>query len=589
MRLDETNRRTLPIASDTGATTSSEEPARSGGEAGREGGAAVTRPAPFGGTDLLLVAVLLLFSAVCVLPALRHGGAAPTEDAAMLLRYSQHLAQHQGITWNVGEHPVEGATDFLYMAAIAGVARVLHRDALTASRMLLFVCWIALPPVVFACCRFTLRGSRWLAFALALYAVSSPGGAYLESTFGVPFMLLTVALAWWVGVALIAGRGRVAWGMSLLFSLLALLIGLTRPEGNILAVLLLASIVFLRGLRETRRLVLTFGAVFLVLGGSYFAWRMHYFGYALPNPFYVKGGGHLHPQGLFNGAENVVKILWPALPLALLALRNRYRTRLLLGLLIPVTGYTLIWVLLSNENNHLFRFQMPLLPVALMFLPLLVEKLFEELPVSVAQISRRARLGLASAAAVYTVAVCYCLYRTIFSIGPSNSGEEFAGHLSRYADRGYTMAVTEAGTFPYFSQWKAIDVLGLNDATIAHHGLDEAYLDRYQPELILYHLYRLPSGGGRMHQDSVEITQRDVHAMEVLHAYAVHHRYILAAAYGGEPCSLHFFYVRPDTPDTDAIVSYLRTTPYYFLDNGILSADYRGGVRPECGLPELGD
>jgi len=302
----------------------------------------------------------------------------------------------------------------------------------------------------------------------------------------------------------------------------------------------------------------------------------------------VKGGGHLHPQGIGNAVENVLKITWPLIPLALTALRNRYRTRLLLGLLIPVLGFTVIWVLLSNENNHLMRFQMPLLPVMAMFVPLLLQDLFVELKFPVERLSGRARLGLQAGAAFYTVAVCYCMYRTVLSPIITNSGEEFARHLEQYADRGYTMAVTEAGTFPYYSRWKAIDVLGLNDATIAHHGLDEAYLDRYKPELILYHMYDFHPPSGASQQDNAAVARRDGHAITVLHAYAIHNHYILAAAYGGEPCSLHFFYVRPGTADTDAIVDYLRNTPYYFLDTGLLSADYRDGVRKECGFPALG-
>jgi hypothetical protein len=237
------------------------------------------------------------------------------------------------------------------------------------------------------------------------------------------------------------------------------------------------------------------------------------------------------------------------------------------------------------------RFQMPLMPIVAMFLPLLLEDIFIELHFKAAQLAGRARLALRSAAAVYTVAVCYCVYRTIASpLVTGHSGEEFARYLGRYADRGYTMAVTEAGTFPYYSRWNAIDALGLNDATIAHHGLDEAYLDRYKPELILYHLYNFTTPpAGWMSRENADVPRRDGHAIQVLHAYAEHHHYILAAAYGGEPCSVHFFYVRPDTVDTDAIVQYLRNTPYYFLDTGVLSVDYRNGVRPECGFPTLGD
>ena len=32
----------------------------------------------------------------------------------MLLRYAEHLAAGHGIVWNLGDPPVDGATDFLY-------------------------------------------------------------------------------------------------------------------------------------------------------------------------------------------------------------------------------------------------------------------------------------------------------------------------------------------------------------------------------------------------------------------------------------------------------------------------------------------
>jgi hypothetical protein len=536
--------------------------------------------------DGLLLLLLALVGVAMLWPVV-HSKDAPTEDAAMLLRYSQHVAAGQGITWNVGERPVEGATDFLYMMAVGGVTRATHGDAVLASRELQFMCLLALPLIAFACSRFTLGASRWVAFAIALYLVAMPGRLFLASCFGAPFLMLIVSLAWWMGLAFISGRWKAGAAASLLFSVLAILIGLTRPEGNVLAVLLLAAIVSLLGWRRSRMLVATFAAVFIVVGGAYFAWRLHYFGYLLPNPFYVKGGGHLHPEGLGNAAENVVKLLWPTVPVMLLAVRNERSLRLLRALLIPLVGYTAVWVLLSNENNALFRFQIPLLPVTLLFLPLLLQGLPQELGLQWRELGWGAQRGLAAAAVFYVLAASYVFSRTFAPLTAHNSGEEFAEHLSMYAGKGYSMATTEAGTFPYFSQWTAVDLLGLNDATIAHEGLSEAYLDRYKPEVILYHLYPGGSDSGWMHRDRAAIVARDDRDMTVAHAYAVHHGYELAAAYSSDACSLHYFWVRPGTADTDAIVNYLRNTPYYFLDNGVLSTDFRNGARPECHLPVL--
>ena len=66
--------------------------------------------------DLLISALLL---AVTFYYAARYVDFTipPFEDAAMLMRYAQNFAGGHGIVWNIGEHPVDGATDFLFMAS----------------------------------------------------------------------------------------------------------------------------------------------------------------------------------------------------------------------------------------------------------------------------------------------------------------------------------------------------------------------------------------------------------------------------------------------------------------------------------------
>ncbi len=55
------------------------------------------------------------------------------------------------------------------------------------------------------------------------------------------------------------------------------------------------------------------------------------------------------------------------------------------------------------------------------------------------------------------------------------------------------MATSEAGLLPLYSQWNAIDTWGLNDEWIAHHGeITADYLDRYKPELIIFHAHFSP-------------------------------------------------------------------------------------------------
>ena len=62
--------------------------------------------------------------------------------------------------------------------------------------------------------------------------------------------------------------------------------------------------------------------------------------------------------------------------------------------------------------------------------------------------------------------------------------------------------------------------------------------------------------------------------------YARSHGYILAAAYGANPCNMHMYYVRPDFADSAALVSLIRDHPYYHLDNGLLTHDFRDDLPP---------
>jgi hypothetical protein len=502
------------------------------------------------------------------------------EDAAMLLRYSEHFAQGHGITWNVGEKPVEGATDFLYMATIAAISKLSGFGVIFSARLLIAACWLLLPPLIFLATRWTLAGNRWFCASLALYMAAGPVSKYISTCFGAIMVALAVAVTWWLANQLI--YRKITWTVSFGMAFGALTLGLIRPEGNLLALFMLLAVIIKRG-RRSFPVFAAFFAVFASLGLGYFLWRWHYFGYLLPNPFYIKGDGHLYLDGLKHSIANVTKMLWPAIPIAFLGLRSRQSRSNLFAMLVPFALFTGIWVLLSNENNHLMRFQFPLVPLVLISLPTLTWNLSRDLKLpELSGFSRPTRIALI-AVGLSSLLICISAFQRIYSpLDAPSSGVVFPDYLRQFANRGYVMAVTEAGQFPFYSKWKAIDALGLNDAHIAHYGISEQYLDEYKPELIMYHAdgsYAFPEFQSELFEKGQPpSTVRDIHAVRVMHRYALHHNYILAAAYASVSCNLHFFWVRPNTSDTDAIVHYIRTTPYYFLDNGRLSTDFRNNL-----------
>jgi len=485
----------------------------------------------------------------------------PFEDAAILMRYAQHVAEGHGIVWNVGGRPVDGATDFLFMLLIAGLARC-GMTVDTAVRLVAIGSHFLTVAIVYAAVRRTGGAARWMAALSAAYLAVGPGLRYASAWFGTPFFALFACAAWYFANRLAKEEDSGAHGLG--FTLCGLAMGLTRPEGVFLAVFMLAAIVYWRGWGPTRRIIATFVLVFAALGGAYFVWRWHYFGHPLPNPYYKKGGGELHWYALRSAVQGALRFTLPFTLPFIAAFRSREAARKAVFALIPIVGFVAIWVLVSDAMNYLWRLQYALVPLVVMSWPPLVEGVFAEwrLP-RWRDLERKSRVTLAVLGSI--VFVWVLVYNHRMSRLPIKFGDgnyTIATTLRDYAGKGYTMAVTEAGLLPYYSRWKALDTWGLNDPWIARHGIvTDAYLREKHPELIMFHAYF--SAVTKPH------VSNDWDAMVmVLKDYAERNGYILAGDFGETPNDTFFYYVRPDFADSATIIRRIREADYTWMSTG---------------------
>lgn len=545
----------------------------------------MTPSTPLARLDRRDVACLLLVLGFLVVLLMRSfdASAPPYEDAAILMRYAEHIAQGHGIVWNVGEGPVDGATDFLFMVVLAAIRR-LGPSIEDASRLVGVASHVLTCLVVYAGVRRLHDAPRWAALLSALYMALGPALAHVEAGFGTPFFGLFAATTWYLAYA--AFRGDTSLRTAVLFALSALTMGLVRPEGVFLAIFMLLGLVLFRGWRANRRMVAVFVLVFGIPGAAYFFWRWSYFGHPLPNPYYIKGRGHIFPRHLVNGTIDLVRLAGPFVPLFLYAAgaavvklvgARRARAggapasrpaaaRSIIGappevafVLFPPVAFTILGVLHEGLMDYVMRFQYCNLPVLILAWPALLMGGLRDWRFPAPLDPGRRRLGIVLLGVVFLLTLGYA--RASFRIrAPHRWGTLDVGRILAEYPHDYSVAVTNAGQIPLFSGWHAIDAWGLNDHEIASGGLTEEFLERYRPQVIQFDAGFTPLTEGKE-----EIPLPWFKAMDVLEAYALSRGYVLAACFGRTPFGGHYYYVRTDFPESAEIVRRIREIDYVRL------------------------
>jgi hypothetical protein len=555
----------------------------------------------------LLISLLLIASTLYYAFNFVDFSIPPFEDAAMLMRYSQYLAGGHGIVWNIGGQPVDGATDFLFMAAAAALIK-LGFTVGQSVRGLGFASHILTVLIVYWTNRRINQGSIPLSFLSGLYLAVGTGLSYVSAYFGTPFFALAAVSTWTLGLILInwhrppetaSGQGErrqsdseaVVEGppfwLSLAFALSGLVTGLIRPEGVILASLMLLAVIVMRGFKNSISIIVIFGVVFATLGGAYFFWRWNYFGYPLPNPFYKKGDSGWKWDSFQHSTQNALRLCLPMVFAFIYGFRSSETTKRTLAYLIPILGFATAFGMISDEMNYGARFQYAIVPIALMsWIPLAGEIKLEALN----QLSGRQRsvylVGLVSlmAALVYYSWFQNCnlaLYQQSCDRPYERDGRlEMAKMLSDYRGKGYVIATTEAGLLPYYSGWDAVDTWGLNDQWIAHNGaVTVEYLDEYKPEIIMFHDYYSTLVPPKL--TDANLAQRWFSMTILMKTYAEENGYVLAAIFGDSPYDTHYYYVRSDFEDSEELIEKIsQMKNYYYPTTGKRSINYAGFPEP---------
>jgi len=418
------------------------------------------------------------------------------DDAFITLRYGQMLWEHGEPVYNLGER-VEGYTSPLWMvlASIAHLADdpVFVMQALGGLSAVLWIgglirIWKLLEP----------RAPAGGVLVLAATGSSCPVAAWTMAGLETP--LFGALLTWSLAEAGRLAPTRPGYRQALGVGVLLALTTFARPEGALIAAVVLAVLLVLRFDRTRIRAPLIAGTVFAAIVGVHVAWRFSYYGYPLPNTYYLKSSGDA--SGLMERGLEYVQLAaremgWPLVVLIALALfapvvrhagdertnppHSSRRTivwsaKLLIVLFIPYV------IRVGGDFLDLYRFFAPILPLGFVLVALAFQtgarRVGAPWPVVIGvgavllvphgynqwllreralQVKEEARIdhGIEPFGWTRLYALRWAaLGRWVSSLAQSDDW----------------MAVGAAGAMPYYAGISNLDTFGLCDEFVAHHG-----------------------------------------------------------------------------------------------------------------------
>ncbi len=468
---------------------------------------------------LAVIASFLFFSALNFISAL--------EDAFISFRYAENLAQGYGLVFNCGGEKVEGFSNFSWVILLS-LAKKLGFDPIIASRMLGLLFAVGILWVVYRFSRFlsgndsrlNLLASLLLA-SNSIFLFASHNG--LESQF---FSFLFTA-----GIFLYI-REKEDTRFLPFSSLLFALASLTRPEGPLLFMTGMVHrgfSTFSKKYPVKKFLIWIF--LFVALYLPYFLWRWHYFGHFFPNPYYIRTGGgglRLVSLGLTYAGNFFLDsrgwlLFFPLifLPLATEKVKDRCFI-----IFIFLAAYLFLIIFSGGDHwVYYYRLFVPLLPLIFLLTQEGLRHIGNRFMSENILIKRTTRTLFFSILAIFFITNLVLVKSPLLLFWGNNSNTKpllldnlkiflknpdylrersrvllssanhdihpmnFAGKwLTENLPASSTIATGQAGQIPYYTGFKTIDLLGLNNNHILHRGLSFAWL--WDQKIDYFVLYR---------------------------------------------------------------------------------------------------
>jgi hypothetical protein len=419
------------------------------------------------------------------------------DDSYITFRYARNLSHGYGLVYNPGGSHTEGFTSPLWMVTMS-VPFLLHLSPELFSRYLgIFFTLLTLGLSFLVMRRLLPENIRdkyhWITGGMVFAFAAWPATA-VHAIAGMETALYTFLVTFYF-YRLMIYLENPCGKKALFLAISGFMVGLTRPEGNLIPLISMGTALFLLSKKDKLDLIKRAMVGYVLPGILYFVARYAYFGLMFPLPYYVKLGN----QVLFAGWLFMFLYLsdfFLAGGFMIIFSVNKL-TRQLLPLWVTVFGFLLFFFFPVHVMGYEGRFIYPVMPMLFCLIFLGCLSLGEGLIAQVKWMQKKAVAWRVSMAVVFIpIALVMMTYPKI----QQNKIEEYQGMLNAHLQLGKDLsmypcnprqmhlAMGDAGAVPYFSDWNTTDIIGLNSKEMAlNRNLDakaEAIL-KSNPDLIV--------------------------------------------------------------------------------------------------------
>lgn len=424
----------------------------------------------------------VLFLVIILLTLLAWSNRFITDDAFISFRYAENLVNGNGLTWNPGER-VEGYTNFLW-TLLMSIPIYLRIDPVKSCYVLGMVFFSFSLIFTYKLSNLIFRSQFIGLLVVILVGTNYTFSAY--ATGGLETQLQTCII---VAIAYLLFRCMQldSWspGILIKLSLLSSAALLTRLDSAIYIIVVYAVLLYkLFKQRITEQNVLSqlswLCLPALLIVGGWFLWKLSYYGYILPNTYYVKASSITSPvRGLYYCCLFLTFYWLVPFPFLFLFAGKRIFSKFnsWISIIALMVIFWLLYIVKVGGGFMEFRLFVPVMPFLFILITWLLVDFIKQREIMITLIgmiligslfhsfsfSKLKRVGdIESVRKLHE-------YVTDERYNWSEVGRVL-GSLFYNEKFQVITAGTVAGTIPYYSHLETVDMLGLNDRWIAKNG-----------------------------------------------------------------------------------------------------------------------